>query len=390
MASGENIVILCDVDANTLRGAKEKFPNADTFQDYREMFAKRSDFDAVIISTPDHHHFPAAIRAIRAGKAVYCEKPLTWSMSEALQLAAETEKHKVATQMGNQGMGSLGWRQAYNYVKSGAIGDVKEVHTWTGVHSSWFTDGIRNPEGSDPVPDTLNWDLWLGAAPQRPYKKQVYHPARWRGWIDFGNGALGDWSCHLMNAFYKILDPGFPVSVECLASTDPAIDTYPKGKTVKWHFAAEGERPAFDSFWYDGVNQPPRMPGLAEERKMGVAGSYLVGTKGTCFVVGSHNQSAILVPESARAAFGKPQELAPISRGHQKEFLMAARGEIPYNAPLSHFGYGGKLTAVALMGNIAARVKGELRYDANTHRFTNSDEANQLMARNPRDGWHSA
>jgi len=388
MAKDEEVVALCDVDTSKMQAAQKMFPNAKAYQDYREMFAGRNDYDTVIISTPDHQHYPAAIRAIRAGKAVYCEKPLTWSMWESLQLAAEAEKYKVATQMGNQMMGGWGWRIAYDYVKAGAIGEVREVHTWTGEHGSWFTDGIRTPEGEDPMPETLNWDLWLGPAPVRPYKKGIYHPARWRGWIDFGNGALGDWCCHLMNAYYKILEPGFPVSVECLDSTGPAIDTYPKGKTVKWEFAADGDRPAFVAYWYDGVHKPPRMPGLEEERKMGDAGSYLVGTKGTCWVVGSHNNSALLVPETWRKEFGKPATAAPPSRGHEQEFLMAAKGEIPYNAPLSHFGYGGQLTAVALMANIAVRVKGKLLYDAKAQRFTNSDEANKLMTRKPRDGWY--
>ena len=388
MARGEEITALCDTDTGRLAGVKKKFPQAKAYEDYREMFAKPNDFDAVIISTPDHQHYPAAIRAIRAGKAVYCEKPLTWSMWESLHLAAEAEKHKVATQMGNQMMGGNGWRIACDYVRAGAIGKIKEVHTWTGVHGGWFRDGIRTPKGEDPVPKSLKWDLWLGPAPVRPYKKGIYHPAKWRGWIDFGNGALGDWCCHLMNAFYKIFEPGFPTSVECIKQTGPAIDTYPKGKSVKWEFAADGDRPAFDAYWYDGVHKPPRMPGLEEGRKMGSAGSYLVGTKGTCWVVGSHNQSATLVPETKRKAFGKPKKSSPPLRGHTKEFLMAAKGQIPYNAPLSNFAYGGKLTAFALMANIAARVKGKLLYDAKKHRFTNSEQANKLMTRKPRDGWY--
>ena len=388
MAQNEDIVAICDVDTSRMGRARKMFPKAKVYQDYREMFEKQKDYDAVIVSTPDHQHYPAAIRAIRAGKAVYCEKPLTWSMAEAFQLAAEAEKHKVATQMGNQMMGGGGWRLACDYVKSGVIGDVKEVHTWTGTHGGWFTDGIRTPAGEDPVPDSLNWDLWLGPAPVRPYKKGIYHPARWRGWLDFGNGALGDWCCHLMNAFYKILEPGLPTSVECIAQTGPAIDTYPKGKTVKWQFAADGDRPAFDAYWYDGVNKPPRPKEIEADRNMGSAGSYLVGTKGTVWVRGSHNNSARLIPETRAKAVGRPKQSAPRSRGHEKEFLMAAKGEIPYNAPLSHFGYGGKLTAMALMGNIAARVKGKLLFDAKTQRFTNSDQANTLMTRKPREGWY--
>jgi len=390
MAKNEEVAALCDVDTGMLDRAAAKFPNAKTYRDYREMYEKPEAFDAVIVSTPDHHHFLPTLLAIRAGKAVYCEKPLTWSMRESLQLMAEARKHKVATQMGNQMMGGHGWRVAYDYVKSGAIGAIREVHTWTGTHAAWFTDGIRTPEGEDPVPDKLDWDLWLGPAPVRPYKRGAYHPARWRGWIDFGNGALGDWCCHLMNAYYKILEPGFPTSVECIDQTGPAIDTYPKGKTVKWEFAADGDRPAFNAYWYDGVNKPPRMPGLEEERQMGDAGSYLVGTKGVCWVVGSHNNSATLIPETLRKEIGKPPQAAPKSRGHEKEFIMAAKGEISCDAPLSNFGYGGKLTAVALMANIAARVPGRLLYDAKAHRFTNSEEANRLMSRNPRAGWEAA
>ena len=388
MARNEDIVALCDVDTNRLGHIKKKFPAAKAYQDYREMYQKPDAFDAVIISTPDHHHYPAAIRAIRAGKAVYCEKPLTWSVWESLHLAAEAEKHKVATQLGNQMMGGHGWRLAHDYYKAGAIGEIQEVHTWTGSHGNWFTDGIRTPEGEDPVPKNLNWDLWLGPAPMRPYKNRIYHPARWRGWIDFGNGALGDWCCHLMNAFYKTLEPGFPVSVECIKQTGPAIDTYPKGKTVKWNFAADGARPAFDAYWYDGVHTPPPMPGLEKGRKMGKAGSYLVGTKGVIWVIGSHNNSARLVPETRSKEFGRPKQSTPPSRGHEKEFLMAAKGEIPYNAPLSHFGYGGMLTAMALMGNIAARAKGKLLFDSEKKCFTNSDVANKLMTRKPRGGWY--
>ncbi|MDP6044566.1 MAG: Gfo/Idh/MocA family oxidoreductase [Phycisphaerae bacterium] len=388
MARGEEITTICDVDAKRLAHAKKTFPNAKAFQDYRDMFKDTSGYDAVIISTPDHQHYPQAIRAIRAKKAVYCEKPLTLTMWEALQLADEAEKAKVATQMGNQGMGSGGWRAAYNYVKGGAIGDVKEVHTWTGVHGGWFKDGIRTPEGKDPIPEGLDWDKWIGPAPMRPYKKGCYHPARWRGWLDFGNGALGDWCCHLLNAFYKIYEPGMPISVECINQTGPAIDTCPKGKTVKWEFAADGSRPAFNAFWHDGVTKPPRIPGLEEGRKMGSAGSYIVGTKGICWVMGSHNNGAILVPESARKAFGQVKVVAPKSRGHEREFIAAAKGEIAYNAPLSHFGYGGKLTAFALMGNIAARVKGKLLYDAKAREFTNSEAATKLMNRKPRDGWY--
>lgn len=389
----EEVVALCDVDTGAFTRPHRKrntpppattFPNARQYQDYRELFEHADDFNAVWISIPDHHHYPASLRAIRAGKAVYCEKPLAWSVWEAQQLAAEAKKHQVPTQMGNQGMDNNGWRLAHAYITAGAIGDIREVHTWTNTR---FDDGERLPTGEDPVTEGLDWDLWLGPAPVRPYKEGLYTPFNWRGWIDFGNGALGDWCCHLMNAFYKILEPGYPTSVECISQTRPAVDSYPAGKTVKWEYPARGERPAFVSYWYDGKHKPPRPAALEERRELKGVGSYFVGTRGTLWFSGGYNESALLIPESYRKSFGS-QEIVIPRRGHSQEFLAAAKGLLPYNAPLSNFGYGGMLTATALMGNIAARVKGKLLYDSRKLRFTNSEQANKLLTRNPRDGWY--
>jgi predicted dehydrogenase len=392
----EDVVALCDVDTTAftrpskrLAGASavDLFPRAKKYRDYRELFEHADDFDAVWVATPDHHHYPASIRAIRAGKAVYCEKPLSWSIWESQQLAAEAEKYKVATQLGNQGMSNNGWRLAHAYIAAGAIGEVKEVHTWTGRHGGWFSDGILTPEGKDPVPENLDWDLWLGPAPVRPYLDNHYHPRRWRGWIDFGNGALGDWCCHLMNAYYKILEPGYPTSVECIAQTGPAIDSYPVGKTVKWEFPSKGNRPGFISYWYDGSHTPPRPAALEEGRELRSSGSYILGTRGTIWFSGGYNDSVALIPDAYRKSFGK-QEIVIPRKNHTQEFLEAAKGLIPYDAPLSHFGYGAKLTSSSLMANIAARVKGKLLYDSRTLRFTNSDRANELCTRKPRPGWY--
>jgi len=392
-ARGEQVAALCDVDTRRLdagggNSPAKLFSAAKKYQDYRELFEHPNDFDAVAVSTPDHQHYPAAIRAIRAGKAVFCEKPLTWSVWEAQQLAAEAEKHKIPTQMGNQGMSGHGWRLAHAYVQAGAIGQIKETHCWTGSHDAWFANGVGRPEGEDPVPAGLDWNLWIGPAPMRPYKNGHYHPRRWRGWVDFGGGGLGDWCCHILNAMYKIYQPGDPTSVECFKNTGFTGETYPKGKAVRWEVPAAGGRPAFDAYWYDGTTIPPRPAGLEAGRALGGSGCFLVGTKGTVWVTGGHNNSAMLIPESKRRAFGRPKIVAPASRGHNKEFVMAAKGLIPYNAPLSHFGYAGKLTAFALMANIAGRVPGKLLYDAKAQRFTNSDAANKLLTRKPREGWY--
>ena len=413
-AGKEQITALCDVDSNMLsnprnvfpdkpgkadkpakakkprKGAADilkKFPGAKKYQDYRELFDHADDFDTVVIATPDHHHYPAAIRALRAGKAVFCEKPLTWSFWEAQRLAAEAEKNKLPTQMGNQGMASSGWRVAHAYVEGGAVGELKEAHCWT-PHGSHFSTGIPRPAGSDPVPNGLDWDLWIGPAPMRPYKKGVYHPKAWRGWVDFGGGALGDWCCHLFNAMFKIFSPPLPASVECVQRSPFNGESFPDSKTIKWSFPAAGGRGAFDAYWYDGGKQPPRPPELEKGRKLGTAGALLIGTKGTVLIQGGHNNSAILIPETKRKAHGKPKIVAPKSRGHNTEFVMAAKGQIPYNAPLSHFAYGAHLTGVCLLGNIAMQVGGKLKFDPETLKFTNSEKANRLLTRKPRPGWY--
>lgn len=416
-ATKEEIVAICDADKSMLSGARnvqatgksakpgksgkpkkspkggmdftKQFPKVKKYQDYRELFERADDFDTVVIATPDHHHYPAAIRAIRAGKAVFCEKPLTWSFWEARQLAIESEKAKVPTQMGNQGMSSMGWRVADAYVQAGEVGDLKEVRCWTPSHESHFSTSNPRPEGEDPVPEGLDWDIWLGPAPMRPYKKGAYHPKRWRGWADFGGGSLADWCCHLFNAAYKIFSPGFPTSVELVQSAQPFNgESYPDSKTLKWSFPAENGKPAFDAFWYDGGLQPPRPEVLEKGRNLGSAGCLIVGEKGTVLIQGGHNNSAILIPETRRKAHGTPKIVTPKSIGHSQEFVRAAKGQTAYNTPLSHFAYGGHLTGVCLLGNVAAKVGGKLDFDPTTLKFTNSEKANELLTRKPRSGWY--
>ncbi len=381
-----------DVDKRRLEGTpKELWPKARCFEDYRELFEYADLFDAVWISTPDHHHYPIALRAIRAGKAVYCEKPLAWSVYECQHLADEARRHQVPTQLGNQGMGNHGWRVGRAYLEAGVLGDIVEVHTYTAsqfVTPAHFGRKLPDIPKEDPVPEGLNWDLWLGAAPDRPYVAERYHPFEWRGYRDFGNGGLGDWCCHLMNGFYKILDPVYPTSVECLHQTDSVADGFPRGKTVRYEYPALNGRPAFTSYWYDGMDNPPRPSALEDGRKLGPVGSYLVGTKGTLCLNGGYIESPILIPETFRKSIGKPANILSPSN-HVGEFIKAAKGVIPYDAPLSHFGYAGPFTAAALMGNIASRVDGSLEYDANKRSFIDSEAANQLLKReNPRSGWY--
>jgi len=379
-----------DVDKRRIEGTpKELYPNARCFADYRELFEYPDLFDAVWVSCCDHHHYPATIRAIRAGKAVYCEKPLAWSVHECQHLAEEARKHRVPTQMGNQGMGNNGWRVGRAYYESGVLGDIVEVHTYTG--SQFGVPGHFGREAiieEDPVPNGLNWDLYLGPAPHRPYEEEKYHPFEWRGSADFGNGGLGDWCCHLMNGFYKILEPEYPTSVECLGQEDPLEGAFPRGKTVRYDYPSRNGRAAFTAYWYDGAHTPPRPEALEGGRELGGVGSYLVGTKGTLWLKGGYVESPILIPETFRRAIGKPEGTAPPSN-HVGEWIQAAKGLIPYDAPLSHFGYAGPFTASALMGNIAARVDGPLVYDAAAQRFTNNEAANRMLKReDSRQGWY--
>lgn len=389
------VTALCDVDTRTFSRAVDKrhmdvaptelWPQAKKFEDYRELFETPDLYDAVWIATPDHHHFPAAIRAIRAGKAVYCEKPLAWSVWECQQLAQEARQYEVATQMGNQGMGNMGWRIGRTYYEAGLLGDILEVHTFTGTRLTTRTERLQ---GEDPVPDGLDWDLWQGPVQTRPYLNDMYTPFEWRSIPEFGNSALGDWCCHLMNGFYKILEPDYPISVECVEKREPEGRTFAEGYHHRYQFPAKSGRPGFISNWYSGAVQPPRPAALEAERDLGGIGSYLVGTKGTLWLKGGYVESPLLIPESVRREVGRMECIVPRSN-HVQEFVDAAKGVTAYDAPLSHFGYGGALTAGALLGGIATHFDGALEYDASTRRFTNFEAANEwLQRKNPRPGWY--
>jgi predicted dehydrogenase len=389
------ITALCDVDTRTFCQPIDKrrmdipptemWPQAKCFEDYRELFESPDLFDAVWIATPDHHHFPAAIRAIRAGKAVYCEKPLAWSVWECQQLAEEARQYEVATQMGNQGMANMGWRMGCTYYEAGLLGDIIEVHTFTGTRLATRTERLQ---GQDPIPDGLNWDLWQGPAQERPYLNDMYTPFEWRSIPEFGNSALGDWCCHLMNGFYKILEPGYPTSVECVEQRDLEERTFAEGYHLRYQFPAKAGRPEFTSNWYSGAVQPPRPAALEAERDLGGIGSYLVGTKGTLWLKGGYVESPLLIPESVRREVGRMESIVPRSN-HVQEFVDAAKGLTAYDAPLSHFGYGGALTASALLGGIATHFDGALEYDSVAAQFTDNGAANEFLSRkNPRAGWY--
>jgi hypothetical protein len=392
-AGKEKIVAVCDPDKGRL--AKRVKGDIKGYTDYRKLFEEMGDkIDAVVVATPDHNHFPAAMRALKLGKHVYCEKPLVWSFWEGLELAREAKKQKVATQMGNQGMGGGGWRLCDAYIKGGAIGDVVEVHTWT--NRPVWPQGIGRPEGEDDAKaDGLDWNSWIGPAPMRPYKKGKYHSFVWRGWLDFGAGALGDMACHTMNAMFKVLEPGYPTEVELMASKNANDETYPSSETIRWSFPKTDKRPAFTAFWYDGPGSDkavPIPPAYEKGRKLPRTGTMFVGTKGVLQVTGDYNNSPMLVPEKARQEFGKPKATIPGSNGgHMGEFVRAAKGQAAWDSPLSNFQYAGPMTSVIILGIISQRVAAKLSFDPKTLKFTGTkaDAANALLRRIERKGWEA-
>jgi len=329
--------------------------------------------------------------AMKLGKHVYCEKPLTHSVWEARQIAEAARSHKVATQMGNQGQASEGRRRLAEMIQDGAIGDVTEAHIWTdrpssGLFKEYWPQGIMRPKETPAVPDTLDWDLWLGPAPERSYNP-AYLPFKWRGWWDFGTGALGDIGCHSFDPVFRALKLGPPTSVEA-SSTRVNEETYPLAAMVTYHFPARGEMPPVKLTWYDGGLRPPRPEELESDRQMPITGVILVGQKGKIM---GERFGYRLIPESRHKEYQEPPKTIPRSSGHYQEWIQACKGGAPAG---SHFDWAGPLTETVLLGNVALRLqmreemtKKQLFWDAPKLRFTNSDEATKFLRREYRKGW---
>ena len=380
--SSENIVALCDVDWKYGARTFERYPKAKKYRDFRKMLDKEGkNIDAVVVATPDHTHAVITMMAIKMGKHVYCEKPLTHSIYEARKIAEAAREAKVATQLGNQGQASEGTRLVCEFIWAGAIGPVREVHSWCNRYIS--PRGIGRPKEEPEVPEWLDWDLWLGPAPKRPYHP-CYHPFSWRGWWDFGTGVLGDIGCHQLDPVFRSLKLEYPTSVE--ASTSGVNDeTAPLASIVRYEFPARGGLPPVTLTWYDGGLMPARPPELADGLRFGGADDNLfVGDKGKML---GHR----LLPEARSKEYGRPQRVLPRSPGHHKEWIAACKGGEPAN---SNFDWAGPLTEVVLLGNIAVRMsqklyeKGmKLYYDGPNMKITNLPEANEYIRDEYRDGW---
>lgn len=373
-----DVVAICDIDENTLKKAAEKYPNAKQYTDYRKLFEEMGkSIDAVTVSTPDHHHAIAAAMAMKMGKHCFCQKPLTHSIWEARQLGEIAKKMKVATQMGNQGTAGGGLRHDAAMIKKGVLGTVTEVHCWTNRPGGYWKQGM--PRGEEkPVPAHVHWDEWLGPAPVRPYA-DGYHSFAWRGWWDFGTGALGDMACHTVNMPYMALDLRYPTSV--VAETgENNHDSYPKWSIITFEFPATKERPAVKMFWYDGGKMPPA--DLFEGTKPSDSGSLIIGSKGKMYTGGDYGGGGRLLGGSEEIEVDYPR-----SPGHFEEFIRAIKTGEP---AMSNFpNYSGPLTETILLGNLAVWAGGtKVEWDAKRLRIKNgTPELARIVKPEYRDGW---
>jgi predicted dehydrogenase len=379
---GEYIVALCDVDENRARNTYNAYPNVPKFTDFRQMLDRQRDIEAVVVSTADHTHFHASATAIRAGKHVYCEKPLTHSVWEARTLAQLATRHRVATSMGNQGTSSDGIRVASEVLRSGVIGDVREVHVWTDRPGTYWRQGHANrPKERPAVPRGIDWNLWLGPAPERPYHS-AYHPFAWRGWWDFGTGALGDMGCHTMNMAFMALRLGPPTSV--VSETDQQVnnESPPNGVMVTYEFPARDNRPALQLKWYESRRPPMN---LFHGQTPRGSGSLFVGTRGTLLSNNDYGADYLLLPRDNFADYRPPQPSIPRSPGHHTEWLLACKGGRPATANFPD--YAGPLTEIVLLGNVAIRTGRRIVWDSANLRAVDFAGANQYIRREYRKGW---
>jgi len=390
----ENIVALADVDDNLVAPVAARYPQAKVYRDFRKLLDERKDIDAVIIGTPDHTHATVGLAAMALGKHVYCAKPMTRTIYEARKMTRTAKEKKLATQMSVQSCCSDEALSTVEWVQSGAIGAVREVHVWT--DRPVWPQAVRRPRETPPVPAGLDWDLWIGPAPLRPYHP-VYHPFSWRGWCDFGTGALGDMACHTFHIIFQALKLGAPLSAHGSSafSREVALDgtggwmrsrlidtgeTFPNASSVTWDFAARGAMPPVRMTWYEGGLKPPRPPEMDPKRPFKDDGLLFVGEKGT-ILSGFAGGPRIVIGQKD---FTPPAKTLARSIGHYQEWINAAKGGPAANC---EFGFAGLLAETALLGVVAIRTQKYLEWDAEAMRITNEPDANQFVQGMYRAGW---
>jgi len=400
--NGQNIVALCDVDERRTASLSQLYPGARRYKDYRELLDREKNLDAVVVATPDHNHAHVSIAAMRAGKHVYCEKPLTRTVFEARRVAQAAREAKVATQMGNQGMTFDGNRLITEWIADGAIGPVREVHVWSDrpTHSGklplWWPQGIERPKDTAAVPESLDWNLWLGPTPLRPYSP-AYAPFVWRGWWDFGTGGIGDMGIHNLAPVFSALKLGAPASVEG-SSTPVYPDSVTAACVVHYEFPARGDLPPVKLHWYDGGMLPPRPEELEEdERNLDAEdGIIFVGDKGKILVTGWGGRNPMLIPERRNREYRRPAPTLPRNRlvgpqasedlRHKMEWINACRTGSETRSDFARF--SGPLTEAVLLGSVCIRAGGgRLFWDSEHLKFKNTTKATDYLHYPYRPGW---
>lgn len=389
VSTTENIVALCDIDWDgQASGVFKTYPDAKMYKDYRVMLDKQKDIDAVIIATPDHTHAVISMESIKRGKHTFTQKPLTHTVYEARVLKKAAQEYKVATQMGNQGQATDEVRRLREMIWDGVIGPIHEVHVWTdrpnnGMFRTYWPQGINSPSDTPVIPQNMDWDLFLGPAPMRPYHP-AYHPFVWRGWWDFGTGALGDIGCHNLDPIFRNLKLKYPTSVQAVSSLVNK-ETYPLASIIRYEFPARKKMPPVSLTWYDGGLRPLRIKELLDGEQMRPGGTLYIGKKGKIL-------DNLILPKSLRESYKIPKPSIPSSPGHEIEWILASKGGT--SVPGSNFDWAGPLAETVLLGNIALRMElreklnGQiLKYDAEQGIFTNLPEANEFLHTKYREGW---
>lgn len=374
--STENLVAFCDVDWKRAVGTFKRYPNVKKYRDFRRMLDKEGkNIDAVTVSTPDNIHAVAAMRAIKMRKHVYCQKPLAHDVFEVRRLTEAARKYKVMTQMGIQIHADVTVKLVVEIIKSGKIGKVRKVDIFS--NKNW--GGGTRPQEGQPVPETLDWDLWLGPAPWRPYH-EAYVPGSWRRWWDFGTGTLGDMGCHIIDPVFWALDLKYPISVEAHPGKFNN-ETYPEATVVRWEFPERGNLPPVTVTWYDGANRPFLPKELEPGRKLPGQGGLYYGEKGT--LMATHMGGPRLIPESKMKGF-KVEPFLPRGVNHYQEWIKACKGG---PKPSASFDYSGPLSETILLGNVAARAGQKLFWDGPNFKVTNVPDAEKYLKREYREGW---
>ena len=386
-----NVVALCDVDDRRASESYDQFPKARRFKDFRKMFdTMGSEIDAVVITTPDHTHFAAAMHAMQLGKHVYVDKPLAHNIWQLRTLKKAAKHYNVISQMGNQGHTTDGIRKVKEWYDAGVLGEVKEVIAWFNAinfkPTGYFDKPAIFPPANEPIPEGVDWDLWLGPASVRRYSK-YYLPKLWRGWYEYGNGLLGDWSCHTLDAPFWTLDLGMPTKVESITQTDMVDGFVPTSSKIKYHFPKRGSKPPVTLTWSEGIKPKIRPEwGVTE---LGRNGMIMVGSKKSLITGGRPNEPKLLVSNEEWQAFQENMPAQTIPRVGQEdpqgEWLNAIKGTGPM--PGSVFEYGASLTEMALVGVLAQRSNMDIEYDAANMKVKGKPEFDQYIKERTRTGW---